>query len=193
MEIALPGLKNQFDLPAQRVHFYDGFRLPYAGRDIGNNEVPGHQRQVGLRRRVAFLLRVLPGDYSACIDDRLGHTHGNETRGDALCGPDEESFLEEQDVALDSREALRQLHRAHTTSNRFIHVGLMIEATAKIRTSRRHAGEGFDLKIASIKEEQYAFLRQSDDLIDIALIGNVPGCQRKMTTKTAFIPTLSSR
>lgn len=62
----------------------------------------------------------------------------------------------------------------------------MIEATATIRASRRNAGEGFDRKIASITEEHDAFLRQSDDLIDRALIGHVPWGQRTMTTKTAF-------
>ena len=76
---------------------------PYRGRHIGNKEIPGQQRQVGLGRRIAFFLRVLPGDSPACIDDRLGHTHGNETRGDALCCPDEDGFLEEQDVGLDGR------------------------------------------------------------------------------------------
>jgi hypothetical protein len=148
MERALPGLKNQFDLPAQRGHFSDGCRLPYGGRSIGNKEVPGHHCQVGLRRRVAFFLRIFPGDSSACIDDRLGHTHGNETRGDARYGPDGDGFLEAQEIALNCREELRQLHRAQTTSNRFINVGLMVEAPAKIRASRRHAGSGFALKIA---------------------------------------------
>ena len=45
-------------------------------------------------------------------------------------------------------EERRQLHRAHTAGNRFIEVRLMIEATEKIRASRRNAGQGFDLKIA---------------------------------------------
>ncbi len=93
MEIALPGLKNQFYLPSYWIHFRDRCRGPYGGRDIGNKEVPGQQAEMGLGRCVAFFLCVLPGDSPAGIDDRLGHTHGNETRGDLLCRPDEDRFL----------------------------------------------------------------------------------------------------
>ena len=127
---------------------HDGRRRPYGGRHIGNKEVPGHQRQVSLRRCVALFLRVLLRHSAAFIDNRLGHTHGNEPRGDVRCGPEREGFREEQESALHCREALRQLPRAQTTSHRFINVGLMIEATAKIRARRRNAGEGFDLNIA---------------------------------------------
>jgi len=63
----------------------------------------------------------------------------------------------------------------------------MIEATAKIRASRRKAGEGFDLTIPSIKDKQYAFLRQRHDRIDIALVWDVPWCQRPMIKKAACI------
>ena len=54
MEIALPGLKNEFDLPAKRINFQHGGRLPYCGRHIGDKEVPGQEGQGGLRRRVTF-------------------------------------------------------------------------------------------------------------------------------------------
>src|ERR671914_2708331 len=115
MEIALPGLKNEFYLPTKRVHMHDGRRRPYGGRHVGNKEVPGHQRQVGLRRGVALFLRVLLGHSSAFIDNRLGHTHGNETSRDTLCGPNEERGLEERDIVCDGREQLRQLYRTQTT------------------------------------------------------------------------------
>ena len=109
MERALPGLKHQFDVPAQRVHLYEGCRLPYAGWDIGNKEVPGHQRQGGLRRCVALFLGVLPRHASAFIDNGLGHTHGKETRSDTLCGPNGDRGLEEGESVLAWREPLRQL------------------------------------------------------------------------------------
>jgi hypothetical protein len=63
----------------------------------------------------------------------------------------------------------------------------MMEATAKIRASCRNAGEGFDLKIASIKEKQYTFLCQCHDRVDIPLVWDIPGRQRKMVKQTAFI------
>jgi len=187
MEIALPGLENEFDLPANRIHFWDRCRRPYRGRDIGNKEVSCQKCQMGLGRCVAFFLRVLPGDSAAGIDDRLGHRHGNETRGDPLCGPDKDRLLEEQEVGRNGQEDRLQLHRVHTARNRFINGGLMIEATAKIRPSRRKAGESFDLKIASIKDKQSAFLCQGHDRVDISLGWDVPWCQRKMSKKTAFI------
>ena len=40
MERTLPGRKNALDVPAQRLHFQDGFRLPDRGRDVRNKEVP---------------------------------------------------------------------------------------------------------------------------------------------------------
>ena len=140
MEVALPGLKNAFDLPAKRVHLEDRCRLPDRRWHIRNKEVPGHQGQMGLRRGGAFFLGVFPGDPSSCSDDRLGHTHGNEPCGDVRCGSDGDGFLEAEERRRNRQEELRQLHRAHSASNRFIHVGLMMEATAKIRARRRKAG-----------------------------------------------------
>ena len=95
---------------------------------------------MGLGRCVAFFLRVLPGGSAACIDDRLGHPHGHETRGDALCSPDEDRFLEEQEVGRHGQEERLQLQRLHTVCNQFINVALRIEATAQRRPSRRKAG-----------------------------------------------------
>src|SRR6266849_4407819 len=139
MEIALPGLKNQFYLPAYWIDFWDRCRGPYRSRDIGNKEVPGQQAEMGLGRCVAFFPGVLPGASPAGIDDRLGHTHGNETRGDLRFLPNEDGFLKEQAVRRDGPEERRQRHRLHPARHRFIHVGLMIEAAAKIRASRRKA------------------------------------------------------
>ena len=87
MEIAFPGLKNQFYLPANRIDLQHGCCLPYRGRDIGNKEIPGQQGEMGLRRRVAFFLRVLPGYPSAFIDDRLGDTRRNQTSSYTLLLP----------------------------------------------------------------------------------------------------------
>lgn len=140
MERALPGLQNAFDWPANRLHFWDRCRRPYRGMDIGNKEVPSQECQRGLGRCVAFFLRVLPGGSAACIDARLGHPHGNATRGDTRCGPDEDRLLEEEEVGRNGQEECLQFHRVHTARNRFIKVGLMIEATAKIRASRHKAG-----------------------------------------------------
>ena len=140
MEIALPGLKNEFDLPAHRVHFGDRCRRPYRGRDVGNKEIPCHQGEMGLGRGVAFFLGVLVGDSAAGIDDRLGHPDGNETRGDTGCRADKDRFFEEQAVGRNGQEVCLQRHRVHTARNRCINVGLMIEATAKIRASCRKTG-----------------------------------------------------
>ena len=148
MERALPGLQNEFYVPAQRVHVHDGRRRPYGGRYVGNKEGPGHQRQVGLRRCVALFLGVLPRHSSAFIDNCLGHTHGNETRSDTLCGPKGDRGLEAGDIGLDCRTPLRQLYRTQTTGRRFRDVGRMIEATEKIRANSRNAGQGLALTIA---------------------------------------------
>jgi hypothetical protein len=180
MEIALPGLKNEFDLPAKRVHLDDCCSIPEGRWHIRDQEIPGHERQVGLRWRVAFFLRGLPGYSSAFIDNHLRYTHGNETRGYVRCGPDIDRCLKERAIVLDGRTERGQLHRAPTTSKCCLEVGLMIEATEKRRAHRRHAGQGLDLKIAYITEAQYSFLRPGDDLSDIALRWNVPWCQRKM-------------
>ena len=151
---ALPGRKKACDLPAKRVPLEDRCRLPERRWHMRHKEVPGHQGQRGWRRGVAFVLGVFPGDPSSCMDDRLGHTHGNAPCGDVRCGADGAGFLEAEARRRNRQEERRQLHRAHSASHRFIHGGLMIEATAKIRARRRQAGESVALKIASIKEEQ---------------------------------------
>ena len=48
MEIALPGFKNQLDLPAERIDLEDGWGLPNRLRHMGDEEIPGQQRQVRL-------------------------------------------------------------------------------------------------------------------------------------------------
>jgi hypothetical protein len=186
-ESTLPGLQNALYWPAQRVHIDDRFRLPYGVRHVGNTEVPGQPFQVRLGRRIALFLRMFPGSSSTFIDDCLRHTHGRETRGDAFFCPNGDGFLSERDLRLDGGEASCQVHRTPMTGKRFREVGLMLEATDKIRSSRRHACQGFDRKIASINDEQNLFIRSGDDLIARALIWNVPWCQRDMTQHTTFL------
>lgn len=71
MEITRPGLTNQLDLPAHRVHVDDCISLPDRVRPMGHQEVPGHERQMGLRRGLACFLRRLLGFSPAFIDDRF--------------------------------------------------------------------------------------------------------------------------
>ena len=79
MEITLPGLKNEFYLPPNRIDLADSGRCPDAGWDIGNKEVPCQQRQMGFGRGIAFFLRLLPGVSPAYIHDRFWDARRNET------------------------------------------------------------------------------------------------------------------
>ena len=152
---------------------------------MGNQEIPCQQRQVGWRRRVAFFLRLLPGDAAPLLDNGHGQTHGQATRGAARGGPEVKGFLPEREIGRHRREALGQRHRAHTPSNRWIAVGLLLEATTKRRLRRRQAGPGVALHLASSNDAQPPWLRPGDDLIEIARRCNGPCGQRHMTTQTA--------
>ncbi len=86
-------MSSELYLPAQRIHLQDGFRLPDRGRYVRNKEAPCQERQVGLARRVAFFLRVLPGFSPAFVDDRLGDTRHNQPRSHTLLFPQENRAL----------------------------------------------------------------------------------------------------
>ncbi len=64
---------------------------------------------MGLRRGIAFFLRIFPGSSPAFIDDRLWHTRGHQTRGHPLGGPEEDRFLNE--MTLGGLEDTEQINR----------------------------------------------------------------------------------
>src|ERR1700675_102963 len=127
MEITLPGLKNELYLPAQRIHLQDGFRLPYRGRDVRNKEAPCQERQVGLGRRVAFFLRVLPGFSPAFVDDRLGDTRHNQPSRHTLLFPQENRAF--QEIPFDRGEPTRQRQWVPLTASCGQEGRLVIEPT----------------------------------------------------------------
>ena len=146
MQITLPGLKNELYLPAQRIHFQNGWRLPYRGRYVRNKEAPCQERQVGLGRRVAFFLRVLPGFSPAFVADRLGDTRHNQPSRHPLLCPQANRALEE--LPFNRREPVGQRQGLPLPAHRGHERRLMIEPTSKIGASRRQMGERLELKVA---------------------------------------------
>ncbi len=63
----------------------------------------------------------------------------------------------------------------------------MIEATEKIGVGGGNLREGSGLKIPEIKEKQGAFLSQGHHGSDVFVVGNVPGGEREMGKRAAFI------
>jgi len=146
MEIALPGLKNEFDLPAKRINFQHGGRLPYCGRHSGDKEVPGQEGQGGLRRRVTFFSRLLPGFAPAFVHDRLGDTRHNQPSRHTLLFPQDNRALAE--LLCHRREPGGERKGLPLPARRGQERRLMIEPTETIGASRRQVGERFELKIA---------------------------------------------
>jgi hypothetical protein len=72
MESTLPGRTNALDGPAPRRAVDDGSSLPSRVRHMGTQEVPGHQRQVSLRRSSAVLLGLLLGRSPTFMHERFG-------------------------------------------------------------------------------------------------------------------------
>ena len=93
MKITLPGLNNAFAWPPHRIDLADRVRGPDAGWDIGHQEVPGQQRQMGCGRGIAFLLRRLLGVPPTFIDDRCWDSRRHETRGHPRVFPQANSAL----------------------------------------------------------------------------------------------------
>ena len=145
MEIALPGLKNELYLPAERIDFQDGRRLPNRLRDIRDKETPRQQCQMRVGRRRAFFLRGLPGSPSPGIDDLLWNARGNQACRHLLFSTDQDGLL--QKIMLDRGKATGQLHRGYTVSHRFQPRRLMVETTDKIGVGGGDLGQGFDLEI----------------------------------------------
>jgi hypothetical protein len=72
MAITLPGRQNALDVPAHRLDVDDCLSLPSRVRHRGHQAVPGHPRQVSLRRRRAVVRRLLLGLSPTCLHARFG-------------------------------------------------------------------------------------------------------------------------
>ena len=185
MKIALPRLKDKFYLPADRINLPYCWSLPYRVWHIGEKEVPGSEGEMRLGWRIAFFLGLLFCETPSLIDDALWETRRHETTGHPLLGSEENSVL--RTIARYGCEPRGQGQRLHLPRLRVQEWRLMIEATEKIRPSGGNARNGFDLKVASIKAKEDAFLRSGHHSVDIPLIGPGPGGQRKMTKHPVFM------
>ncbi len=128
------------DRPPDGIDLEDGFGHPHRARDIGDKEVPGQQCQMGLRRSIAFFLRVFPGSSPAVIDDRLWPTRGHQTRGHPLGGPEEARFLNE--MTLGGLEDPEQINRGQRADTRLKEARLVSAAAEKIGLGSRNTGQG---------------------------------------------------
>ena len=127
MEITLPGLKNKFSLPPNRIDLTDRVRGPETRGDIGNKEGPGQQRQMSFGRGIAFFLCLLLGVPPASIHDRFWDARRNETRGYTLFFPQENRAL--QELPLDRGEPMCQINGVPPTSSRRQERRLMMQPT----------------------------------------------------------------
>ena len=127
MKIALPRLKDQFHLPADRINLPYRCRLPYRVWHIGAKEVPGSQCEMRFGWSIAFFLGLLFCEAPALIDDALWHTIRHETTGHPLFGSEENSVL--RPIARSGGEPRGQGQRLHLPRNRVQECRLMIEAT----------------------------------------------------------------
>ena len=84
---------NAFAWPPHRIDLADRVRGPDAGWDIGHQEVPGQQRQMGFGRGLAVFLRLLRGVPPTFIDDRFWDSRRHETRGHPRVFPQANSAL----------------------------------------------------------------------------------------------------
>ena len=149
MERTLPGRTHARYGPAPRRPVDDRCRLPSGGRPLGHPEVAGQPFEVSGGGSLALVLRLRPGDAAACMAERRRPPHGQETRGDARCGPDGAGVLSARALGRAWGEDTGPLHRTPTTGNRCIAGCRMLASTATIRSSRRQAGQGCNLHIAS--------------------------------------------
>jgi hypothetical protein len=156
MERALPRLKHQFYLPANRRDLEDRGGLPNRLGHIGDQEMPGQQRQMRGGRWVAFFLGVFPGHTPPCIHHLFWDTRGNQASRHLRFGSDQEGLLQER--ALDHGQATGQLHRGDPVGHCFQQGRLMVKATEKIGVGGGNRGQRFDLEIASIKQKQVVVL-----------------------------------
>jgi hypothetical protein len=186
-ERTLPGLHQALAWPAQRRPGDDRCRRPERVRPMGHHEVPGPPCQVRWGRRRAGFRGRLPGSAAACLDEGLRPPPGHETRGHARVCPAGESVLEAGDRGLDGGEEPGPLHRTHTTGNRGIAVGLLLESTATRRSSRRQAGQGVARHRAPITDAPPPCGREGDSLLARARSWKVPWGQRQMTPHPALI------
>jgi hypothetical protein len=185
MARAGPGLPHPCDWPAQRIDRQHGGCLPYRGWDMGHQESPGEPRAGGVRRRVAFLRRVLPRQPSAFSDDRLGDTRHNPPGRDTRLFPQANRGLEERPGPRrapvgEDQGVPRSVHRGQAPR-------LRSEPTEKIGASRSQGGARVALAIASSQEPSCAFGGACHPVVPRCLVWTVPGCQSPRSQPTAGI------
>src|SRR5215475_1487784 len=86
MQITLPGFKDKFNLPTERIRFEDSRYLPYRMWDIRDKKIPRQHSEMSFGWRISFLLGLFVGAASSCIHYGLWYTRGHETtRYTLLC------------------------------------------------------------------------------------------------------------
>jgi hypothetical protein len=99
---------------------------------------------------IAFLLRVLPGFSPPLIDTQFWNTGAKEPRLDLIFCSTDEIFL--SNVALDRVQERDKRKGTQMSSNRFIDVRLLIEATEKLGAGFGNRSPRLDCKIPEIPE-----------------------------------------
>jgi hypothetical protein len=118
---------------------------------MGAKAVPGSPCEMRFGWSIPFFLGLLFCETPALSDDALWHTLRHETTGHPLFGSEENSVL--RTSAGYGGAPRGQGQRLHLPRIRVQEGRLRIEATSKICPSGGKARTGFDLQVASIKEQ----------------------------------------